>query len=129
MSTTCNTCTRRLVELAYTKSFWFRFFREPLKWGMRLMVKLKRINIEQYKIANENCFNCNRFYKNALKDHSPLFRWLNNSINPAFDKWLERIVSKEEIEIAKKHASAIKENKDLPNGWNMRKNLSYWKKI
>jgi hypothetical protein len=125
----CSTCTRRLVELAYTKSFWFRFFREPLKFGMRLMVKLKGIDITVYKINNEYCTNCNRFYKNALKEKSPLFLWLNNKINPVFDRWLEKIVTEEEIKKAKNHATAIKDNTEIPDGWNKQKNLKKWNKI
>lgn len=93
------------------------------------MVKLKGININHYKINNENCTNCNRFYKNALKEKSALFRWLNNKINPVFDHWLEKIVSEDEIKKAKDHAAAIKNNADIPDGWNKKSNLKKWNKI
>lgn len=93
------------------------------------MIKLKGIDITDYKINNEYCINCNRFYKNALKEKSPLFLWLNNKINPLFDCWLEKIVTEDEIKKAKSHASAIKDNTEIPEGWNKQKNLKKWNKI
>lgn len=102
----CKTCTRQLVKLAYQRSFWFRFFREPLKFIMRMWVKMKGIDLSEYKISNKNCINCNRFYKNALKDKSKLFVILNNLVNPLFDRWLEEIISKIEIEKAKEYAKS-----------------------
>ncbi|MDO9153792.1 MAG: hypothetical protein Q7U47_08830 [Paludibacter sp.] len=124
----CITCTRRLVEIAYQKSFLFRLLREPLKIGMKLWVKIKCIDVEEYKITNDACLNCNRFYKNALKDKSSNFRWLNSKINPIFDNWLECIVTAKEIKIARKHAEAASNNKNIPNGWNLSGNLSKWNK-
>ncbi len=42
--------------------------------------------------------------KTALKDRSALFNRLNNTINPLFDKIIERIVSSDEIGEAKQYA-------------------------
>ena len=40
----CNTCTRRLVAIAYRRAPWFRLLREPLRWGMRLWVRRLGLN-------------------------------------------------------------------------------------
>ncbi len=45
-----------------------------------------------------------RFRKTALKEESATFRWLNDRINPRFDRIIESIVTKEELEVARKHA-------------------------
>ncbi len=70
-----------------------------------------------------------RFYKNALKTHSALFRALNNRINPAFDSILIRIVTEHEVAESKNHAAAAQSGKDIPEGWNFRKNIKKWNKI
>ena len=125
----CKTCTRRLIEIAYKKSFWFKFFREPLKYLMRLWVWICRYDLKSYEILNENCLNCNRFYKNSLKDKSKLFIFVNDLINPLFDKWLERIVFKDEIIKAKEHAESILKNNEIPKGWNLKHDINNWNKI
>jgi len=125
----CNTCTRRLVELAYQRSVLFRFFREPLKFLMRFWVTTRRINLNDYSYNNPNCLNCNRFYKNALKDNSRVFRWFNGLINPLFDKWMERIVGAAEIQKAKEHAKASLVGETPPEGWNNSNDLQRWNRI
>jgi len=122
--TVCNTCTRHLVEIAYKRSFWFRFFREPLKFGMRFWVKISRIDLSKYEIKTPFCENCNRFYKNALKNNSKLFVLLNNKINPLFDSVLEDLVGQQEIEKAKQLAKNETKNTNPSN-----KNFTKWKKI
>ena len=122
----CNTCTRFLVETAYKKSFCFRFFREPLKFAMRFWVKIKRIDLSNYEIKTPYCKNCNRFYKNALKNNSTFFVWLNNKINPLFDKWLENIVGNSEIQKSKQNALEFTKNENLSNETI---NFAKWTKI
>ena len=92
----CNTCTIRLVRIAYARAPWFRLVREPLRLGMRGMAWFHRINPAEYEVRTQSCYGCMRFYKVALKEKSALFRRLNDRINPAFDALLERIVSAEE---------------------------------
>jgi hypothetical protein len=97
----CNTCTIKLVSIAYQRSPLFRLLREPLKLGMRLFAWWYRITPDDYQVLTPGCSGCIRFYKLALKDQSGLFRWLNESINPIFDAILERIVTAEEVRQAK----------------------------
>jgi len=115
VNTTCSTCTRQLVMLAYQRSFWFRLLREPLKFTMRAWVRLANINIGAYEFATPACRKCNRFYKNALKDHSAFFCRLNDFINPIFDKILEGIVGQEAILDAKDMAKNRDQSKPPVN--------------
>lgn len=100
----CNTCTIRLVRIAYQRAPWFRVVREPLRLGMRSLAWLHRIDPAAYLVRTESCHGCMRFYKVALKEQSALFRWLNDRVNPAFDALLARIVTAEEVREAKAHA-------------------------
>lgn len=59
--------------LAYQRSFWFRLLHEPLKFTMRAWVRLANIDLGRCEFATPACRKCNRFYKNALKDHSTFF--------------------------------------------------------
>jgi len=102
----CNTCTLKLVNIAYRREPLFRVMREPLKLGMRFLSWVHHVNPTEYEVRTPNCYGCIRFYKVALKDKSALFRRLNNLINPVFDATLERIVTQEEISRAKAYARA-----------------------
>jgi len=97
----CNTCTLKIVAIAYKRKPFFRFFREPLKTGMRILSWSYRINPEEYKVRTPSCRGCIRFYKLALKEKSAIFRWFNNKINPLFDRMLESIVTEVELNSAK----------------------------
>ncbi|MCL5997107.1 MAG: nitroreductase [Chloroflexi bacterium] len=102
----CNTCTIKLVNIAYRRAPYFRLVREPLKLGMRFLAWIYRVDPAEYNVRTPNCYGCIRFYKTALKEKSALFRWMNDFINPLFDATLERIVSKEEVKQAKAYARA-----------------------
>ncbi len=110
----CNTCTRRLVDIAYERSPWFRLVREPLKLTMRTWVRLDGMDPGEYEVRSPGCYNCMRFYKTVLKEQSGFFRLLNTMVNPVFDVILERIVSKEEVKKAKAHACAATAGEALP---------------
>jgi hypothetical protein len=100
----CNTCTLKLVDIAYRRAPWFRLIREPLKLGMRLLIVFHQVKPDEYILRTPACNNCFRFYKLALKENSSVFRWFNARINPVFDIALEKIVSKNELEDAKAYA-------------------------
>ncbi|MEW6357277.1 MAG: nitroreductase [Planctomycetota bacterium] len=100
----CNTCTIRLVELCYRRAWWFRFVREPLRLGMRIMAWWHGIDPRDYVVRTEACRGCIRFMKTALKEKSAAFRRLNDWINPLFDWMMERIVTAGEVENAKRYA-------------------------
>ena len=97
----CNTCTLKLVAIAYKRKSIFRLFREPLKIGMRILSWLYRIKPEEYEVRTSSCRGCIRFYKVAFKERSGILCWLNNKINPLFDRILESIVTEEELMKAK----------------------------
>jgi hypothetical protein len=100
----CNTCTIRLVKIAYRRAPMFRLVREPLRLAMRTLAWFHRVNPAEYEVRTDTCFGCIRFYKVALKEKSALFRWLNDRVNPVFDAMLERLVSDEEMQEAKMYA-------------------------
>ena len=125
----CNTCTRRLVDIAYERSPWFRLVREPLKFIMRSWVRLYRIDIGEYEVNSQGCYNCIRFYKTALKERSGLFRLLNSLVNPVFDVILERVVSEVEVDKAKAHARAAIAGEALPCGGDKYIRDDRWGKI
>jgi hypothetical protein len=105
--------------LAYQRSFWFRLLRWPLKSAMRAWVRLASIDLAGYEFATPACRRCNRFYKNALKDHSPVFCRLNDLINPIFDQILEGIVGQEAI-LDAKHRAKNRDQSDPPV------NIDHW---
>lgn len=100
----CHTCTLKLITLAYRRAPLLRLVREPLKWGMRGLAWIYRIDPAEYEVRTPTCHGCLRFYKTALKDQSALFRRLNRLINPLFDALLEQLVTGDEIQQAKTYA-------------------------
>ena len=100
----CNTCTLKLVSRAYQRAPWFHLVREPLKWGMRLFAWVHRIDPQEYRVRTPACTGCLRFYKVALKERSPVFRRLNDWVNPLFDAWLERFITPDELAQAQAYA-------------------------
>jgi len=111
----CNTCTLKLVSIAYRRAPWFRLCRAPLKLGMCFLSFLYRVNPAEYEVRTPQCFGCIRFYKTAMKEQSGLFRWMNNLVNPLFDALLERIVTEEEIKQAKTYARAASAGEIRPD--------------
>lgn len=103
---TCGTCTIQLVRIAYRRAPWFRVVREPLRWGMLSMGWLYRVDRRAYAVPTESCVGCLRFTKTGLRERSALFRWLNDRINPVFDRILEgSIVTPDELAEAKRYAA------------------------
>jgi hypothetical protein len=102
----CNTCTLKLVTIAYQRVPAFRLMREPLKLGMRFLSWYYRVNPDEYAVRTPHCYGCIRFHKTALKEKSALFRWLNDRVNPIFDDVLKQIVTEEEVKRAKSYARA-----------------------
>ena len=73
------------------------------------MAAYYRIDARDYKVRSEVCYGCIRFMKTALKEQSPTFRFLNDRINPVFDKVVGKIVTEEEIREAKDFAESKKQ--------------------
>ncbi len=57
----CNTCTLKLVSIAYRRAPWFRLFREPLRLGMRFLSWIHSVNPSEYEVRTPDCFGCIRF--------------------------------------------------------------------
>ena len=72
----CKICTIRLETLCYQRAWWFRVFREILASGIRVFAIAYLIRPKDYLARSPMCFKCIRFRKNALKERSTLFNWL-----------------------------------------------------
>ena len=87
---------------------------------MRCLSRIHHVDTTEYLVRTPACYNCIRFYKVALKEKSATFRWLHTWINPMFDYFLERIVTKDELCQAKTYAQAASQgnlSEDEANDW------------
>lgn len=107
--TTCNSCTRHLVDLCYERSLAFRLFRTPLVISMRLLAWRHGIDLNNYPVKTERCRGCIRFMKNALKEESPAFARLNDRVNPYFNRYRDSLVTADEKARAKSLAAEFME--------------------
>ncbi len=97
----CKICTIRLEELCYQRAWWFRAFRETLATGIRLFAVVLMIRTDGGKARSKKCRGCLRFRKNALKQCSPLFNWLDGYLNPLFNRARDSLLTPEELEQAR----------------------------
>ena len=97
----CKICTIRLEELCYRRAWWFRAFREALATGIRLFAIALWIRTDQGRARSKKCHGCLRFRKNALKQRSPLFNWLDGFLNPFFNRVRNSLLTPEELEQAR----------------------------
>ena len=102
----CSSCTLMLVRLAYDRSGWFILFREPLLLGMRVMAWWHKIDARRYPVGNPACKGCIRFMKSELKVKSPTFRWLNDQLNPVFNRLRDSHVTSTDKAEARKFAES-----------------------
>jgi len=101
----CSSCTLYLVKLCYGRSIWFPLFREPLVAGMKLLGRLHGIVYSAIEGPNKECKGCLRYLKNSLKEHSPLFVFLNGLVNPVFNSLRDSLLDRDEKRIAKDFAA------------------------
>jgi hypothetical protein len=73
----CKICTIRLETLCYQRAWWFRVFREILASGIRVFAIVYLIRPKDCLARSPMCFKCIRVRKNALKERSALFNWLD----------------------------------------------------
>ena len=99
--TACKICTIRLEELCYQRAWWFRAFREVLATGIRLFAVALVIRTDGGKARSTKCHGCLRFRKNALKQRSPLFNWLDGYLNPLFNRARDSLLTPQELEQAR----------------------------
>lgn len=55
------------------------------------------------------CYRCLRFRKNELKQRSDLFSWLDQYLNPLFNRVRDSLLTREELEQARNLASKAAE--------------------
>ena len=101
----CKLCTIRLEEICYRRAWWFRAFREVLASGVRLFALCSNIQPQKYTTRSPGCHRCLRFKKNALKEKSALFRWLDSYLNPFFNRVRDSLLTPEELEAARRCAA------------------------
>ena len=97
----CKICTIHLERLCYRRAWWFRLFREILATGIRVFALVYRFPASRHVARSPMCFKCLRFRKNALKEASPLFNWLNAYLNPIFNRARNSLLTPQELERAR----------------------------
>ncbi len=104
----CGMCTFKCAMIAYRRAPWFRLVREPMLVGMRFFAFMHHIEpeVETFPFPTVTCHQCIRFYKSVLLKKSPTFRWLHGRVNPLFNYFMDRIVTKEERQQARLYAQA-----------------------
>ena len=100
----CRICTIRLLELCYPRAWWFRPFRELFATGIRLFALFYPLPPEAYAARSPLCEGCLRFRKNAVRQGSPLFRWLDARLNPWFNRVRDKLLTPAEIDHAREFA-------------------------
>ncbi|MBS0356974.1 MAG: hypothetical protein JSR83_24080 [Proteobacteria bacterium] len=100
----CRICTIRLEQLCYWRAWWFRAFREVLATGIRAFAFAYAIRAEDHPARSPMCYRCLRFRKNAIKERSPLFNWLDAYLNPIFNRVRDSLLTEQEKEHARQLA-------------------------
>jgi hypothetical protein len=101
---TCRMCTITLLKLCYRRAWWFRPFREVFATGIRVFALFHPVPPEAYAARSPLCRGCLRFRKNAIRQDSPLFRWLDARLNPVFNRVRDSLLTPQEIEHAREFA-------------------------
>ena len=76
-------------------------FREVLATGIRFFAIALMIRTDGGKARSTKCHGCLRFRKNALKQRSPLFNWLDGYLNPLFNRARDSLLTPQELEQAR----------------------------
>ncbi len=97
----CKICTIRLETLCYQRAWWFRVFREKLASGIRVFAIVYLIRPKDCLARSPMCFKCIRFRKNALKERTALFNWLDSYLNSMFNRVRDSLLTAEELENAR----------------------------
>ncbi len=97
----CKICTIKLERLCYQRAWWFRVFREILASGIRIFAMAYLIRPTDCLARSPMCFKCIRFRKNALKQRSALFNWLDSYLNPMFNRVRDSFLTPKELDDAR----------------------------
>ncbi|MCX5814500.1 MAG: ATP-grasp domain-containing protein [Proteobacteria bacterium] len=104
-SVVCKKCTLMLVELAKKRSACFFVIHKLFEWIIAFCATAYAIDKSNPKWKTERCSRCLRFAKNSLKVKSVLFDWISRIVDPHFDRFLAKVVSDEEMNVARKIAT------------------------
>jgi hypothetical protein len=86
------------------RRWWFPLLRTPLVLGMKWLAFCNGIDAYKYSVKNPACKGCLRFIKTELELKSPTFNLLNRFIGPWFMGIRGNIVTKDDMEDAKRFA-------------------------
>ncbi len=100
----CRICTVKLMTLCYPRAWWFRPLRELLATGIRVFALFYPLPEEAYAARSPLCRGCLRFRKNAVRQRSALFRWLDAGLNPRFNKLRDSLLTPHELDHAREFA-------------------------
>lgn len=100
----CKMCTIHLEQVCYTRAWWFRGFREVFATGIRVFAWAYRLDVGACPARSKMCHGCIRFRKNALKERSGVFRWLDGYLNPVFNRVRDGLLTPAELEHARELA-------------------------
>lgn len=101
---TCRICAMRLFQLCDKRAWWFRPFRAACAAGIELFALFHPVPAEAYAARSPLCQGCRRFRKNAVRQGSPLFRWLDARLNPLFNRVRDTLLTAQELEHARELA-------------------------
>ena len=110
----CGMCTIRLEQLCYQRAWWFRSFREVLATGIRVFAWVYRVRPDAYKTRSPMCHQCLRFRKNAVRERSRLFVWLDGYLNPWFNRVRDSLLTPEELASARELARRAEQRDFMP---------------
>ncbi len=110
----CKICTIHLEQLCYRRAWWFRVFREVLASGIRIFALIYGIRSDRHPVRSPMCYRCLRFRKNALKERSALFNWLDGYLNPVFNFLRDSLLTAEEKALARRLAEHAADPSFIP---------------
>ena len=112
---TCPVCAIKLNELCSKRAWWFRPFREAFTAGLRLFSPFHPVPPAAYAARSPLCQGCLRLHKNAVRQGSPVFRWLDGKIDPLFSRVRDSLLTAVEIGHARELARRASDPEFL--GW------------
>lgn len=103
----CKNCASLMAKWCYERHWWFRLIREPLIAGMRILAWWNGIDARTHGVRNAECYACIRFMRAELDEKSPTFRFLYKTIGERVSDLRNSLLTKEELEEAKRHAKEM----------------------
>ena len=100
----CKNCAALMARRCYERHPWFRVVREPFIAGMRILAWWNSIDPRTHGVRNPECYACIRFMRAELDKKSPTFRFLYELIGKRVSDLRNSLLTKEELEEAKRHA-------------------------